>query len=379
MGKKKLSQPVILHEGRFNSSDLVTLRKHRIWRTIDVYENQLRELFEIKHPEYLSNSTFGAQKSKFVRIQAKKGGSWIYLPWSGNLIHMVGHGDFAQLVTNRNKNLITAKEQDILNTAKLGVMGLSVGSGISSALAYSGIGSTIKLADFDTLETCNLNRLRAGVHQIGMAKIDIAAQHIYEANPYLTVQRFYGGVKESNLDDFFNGGSRLDIIFDEIDDFKMKIMLRLKAKENKIPVIMFTNLGDNILIDIERYDLDNKPKLFNGLIGDVPNEILNQDKLSLEDLKKYAVSLIGPHYIPTRALASLPEIGKTLVGRPQLYGTVVVDGGIAAYISRNILLGKPIKSGRYFVRFADLVNMKSTDFKNSRERKTILSKLLKNA
>jgi hypothetical protein len=37
---------------------------------------------------------------------------------------------------------------------------MSVGSGIALSCVYSGFSGTIKLADFDTLETANLNRLR---------------------------------------------------------------------------------------------------------------------------------------------------------------------------------------------------------------------------
>lgn len=349
MGKKNMTTPVILNEGTYTKEDLVRLRHEQsIWREADLYESQLAELFEVLHPELMRTADFEQQQKAFIESRQQAGGSYVYLPWSGNLLHIVSETDLSALVTNRNKNLITEDEQRKLKESAIGVLGMSVGNGIALAMAYSGIGKTLKIADFDKLETCNLNRLRAGMHNIGKPKITVAAEQIYEINPYLQVTQFPDGVNESDLGDFISGHQPLSIVFDEIDDFVMKIRLRQYAAQVGVPVIMLTSLGDNILIDIERYDLDSSTPIFNGLLGSIPNEIL-EGEIGEKEKVKYAVQLVGLDYIPTRALQSLLEINKSLVGRPQLYSTIAIDGGLAAYLARRLLLGEALASGRHYL------------------------------
>jgi hypothetical protein len=143
------------------------------------------------------------------------------------------------------------------------------------------------------------------------------------------------------------------VIFEIIDSFVEKILLRKIARERRIPVVMMANLGDSILIDVERYDQFPELPFFNGVVGDVPDEILSNPDISSALKHQYAVSLVGKEHVPLRALESVAEIGTTLVGRPQLGSTVTVAGGIGAYIARRIILHQPLPSGRFQVRFED--------------------------
>jgi len=67
------------------------------------------------------------------------------------------------------------------------------------------VGGTFHLADFDELSLSNLNRLRAGVHEVGLNKTVIAARQMYEIDPYLEIARFPDGLHEDNLDSFLVG------------------------------------------------------------------------------------------------------------------------------------------------------------------------------
>jgi hypothetical protein len=364
-------KPEILLPG-FTVEELNKFKSNKqVWRTADIYAGQLEELHSITYP-----AKNGPKLEEFV---AKKGGgdlagAWVYYPWSGVLLHCVGPDDLFSLRTNRNQNLISREEQHKLNETTVAVAGMSVGSGIALACAYSGMSKTIKIADFDQLETANLNRLRESLTDIGESKANLAARRIYELNPFADVKR-YEALDDSNIDDFFVE-PKLGVVVDEIDDFKMKVQLRLKAKEHGVPLLMFTSLGDNILIDIERYDLDDSLVIFNGAIGDEAEEILRSPEISAENMKRYAVTLVGPQYVPTKAMASLPDIGKSLVGRPQLYSTIAVDGGLAAFLIRRLTLGDPVKSGRFFVKFAELVGLRDDDLSETEERREILAKLM---
>ncbi|HPF91885.1 MAG TPA: hypothetical protein PLL57_14590, partial [Flavobacteriales bacterium] len=71
--------------------------------------------------------------------------------------------EFALVRTDRNRNKITREEQAILSSKKVGVIGLSVGQSVSLTLALERSFGEIRLADHDTLELSNLNRIRSGV------------------------------------------------------------------------------------------------------------------------------------------------------------------------------------------------------------------------
>lgn len=354
------SKPIILSE-----KDLETFKNsHNIKELVDIYDLQLEELARIDNPGQISPKPEGKPEEIYV-----------YYPWNGQLIRCVNEEELFRLRTNRNQNLISTEEQLKLAGATIGIAGMSVGSGIAMALAYSGISKKIKIADYDNLDTSNLNRLRESLSNIGKPKVHLAAQHIYELDPFSEVEIFRDGITGSNIEKFFTQ-PKLDLVIDEIDDFKMKVQLRLHAKKYGIPLIMFTSLGDNILVDIERFDLDQDMPIFHGILGKVSEEILASDEITPQDIQRYSVQLVGPQYIPTRALASVAQMGKTLVGRPQLFSTIVTDSGLAAYVVRQILLDNKPASGRYFVRFSELFNLPDTELTETKEREEILKRLI---
>ncbi len=348
-------KPIILREGDHNLSDLTALRNtKKIWKEVDVYKLQLRELFEITNPSLIFSSQFETKKNEYIQKQLdeqknKFKGTWVYYPWSGNLVHTVNENDYSNLRTNRNKNLITEEEQKILASSCVGIVGLSVGSNVATTLTYGGIAKNLKLAEFDILETTNLNRVRGYLEQIGMNKIDLLSQQLYEINPFLNIYNFPEKINKINLENFVAGNPKPRVIFEIIDSFEMKIHLRALAREHEIPVIMITNLGDRILMDVERYDLDKNIDFFNGRAGKVPKNILEKPDITPQDKHKYAVDLAGVEHIPQKALGSVAEIGKTLVGRPQLASTVTIAGGLSSYLVRKIVLGQPLPSCSWLV------------------------------
>ena len=304
--------------------------KLKIWSEHDLYESQRAELKEIKYSQPITSK-------------------WIYFPWSGRLVHTVDEEAYTALRTNRNRNLITQKEQKKLRQFCVGIVGLSVGSNVATALAYGGIADTMKLAEFDALETTNLNRIRARIDQIGEKKIDIVAQQIYEINPYAKLTLCSNGLTKKTLQSFVEDSPKPKLIFEIIDSFEMKIHLRALARTHMIPVVMITNLGDRVLNDVERYDLDPATQFFNGRAGTIPDDILKNPDVTDDDKHRYAVALAGLAHIPQRALDSVKEIGHTLVGRPQLGSTVTIAAGLCAYVTRKIALGEDLPSCSWLV------------------------------
>ena len=348
-------KPTILQEGSYGDVDLESLNQSSIRQTKDIHISQLRELFEITHPELIGEPNFSQEQAKFVESRTGSlRGDWVYYPWSGTLVHCVGKDDYHLLRTNRNRELITQAEQRNLAGANIAIAGLSVGSNIALNLAYQGIASTLWLFEFDTLETTNLNRVKARLRDIGETKLDIVAQQLYELDPWIQINGQSHGLTEENIAQVLNTANKIDIFFEMIDDFEMKVRLRQKAKERGVPVVVAANLGDSLLVDIERYDLDPDLPIFNGLLGRLPDNILQSPEA---DKNEYAVKMVGKENIPPRALDSVKQIGKTLVGRPQLSSTVSINGGLSAYIARQIILGNPLPSGRYKIDLSQVLHL----------------------
>lgn len=344
--------PTIIKDTKVARFDIKNFKaSHSVFRIVDLFELQLGELFEILNPPLLHTTDFSEKQKEYIqnRLVGENLGNWVYFPWSGELVHILGEEEYLLLRTNRNKNLINEVEQKRLSEFSVAIAGMSVGSHIATALVYGSVVGSIKLADFDKLSTSNLNRVRAKISDVNKPKIDIITEQLFNINPYLNIQAFEKGVKDENIDDFFTKDFQPKIIIELIDDFKMKVKLRIQARRRGIPLLMFTNLGDNILVDVERYDLNPKLELFNGLVGTTAEEILDKP-ISEEQKKDFAVKLVGRDHVPVRAIETLEEINKTLVGRPQLYSTVTAMSGIAAYLIRKIGLGEKVESGRKFIK-----------------------------
>lgn len=375
---KKLDKPQILKQFIDKKELELFVQKSNLSEVIDISKAQIKELYKIFNPASLS--PIPAQNiEEFCKKQPKLSKRYaVYFPWLKKVVVMLGQDAITLLRTNRNQHLINASEQTKLLNFNVGVAGMSVGGEIATSLFYSGISKTIKIADNDELDTSNLNRLKQSVADIGEGKTNLVARAIYELDPFAEVDIYEDGINKSNIDNFFSS-PKIRLVIDEIDDFKMKYLLRVKAKENQIPLLMFTNLGDGILVDVERYDIQKNTQPFNGLLGDDLDEHFTYTEPTPEVIKKMSVKLVGQEYIPTSALKSLEDIGKSLVGRPQLYGSVAVSSGVASYITRKIALGENVNSGRYFLKLDDIFNISNDNYEATEDRLSILNKLQKNA
>ncbi len=351
-----MDKPIILQEGSSTIEQLEDLKKNnKIWQVCDNYVSQLEELFVATNPASKIASDYKDQLAAFIDERKNRStteviGDWIYYPWNGNLVHTLNREESFLVRTSRNHNIVTVEEQELLRKASIGILGMSIGNGMAVNLAYAGMSEKMKIADFDTLELSNLNRIRAGLQYLGLPKTSITAQQIFEINPYADVNILDKGVNNDNLEDFVSGDPKPKLILEAIDDFEMKIKVRILSKKHKVPVVMLTNLGDRLLVDVERYDTQPETQIFNGLIGNIAEDILN-NPVSEEDKKRYAIELIGKENIPKRVVESVMQVNVTLAGRPQMMSMVSIGAGAAVYLSRKLILGEDLPSGRYLIDF----------------------------
>lgn len=319
----------------------------------DEIRAQLRELVKMQAPGVHSDpdGLDAVVAEKLHGIESDQYGVWVWYPWSRRLVHLLDEAEFAALRTARNQLKITAAEQTALQSKRIGIVGLSVGQSIALTLAMERGCGELRLADFDTLELSNMNRIRTGVHCLGLPKVVLAAREIAEIDPFLRVTIFPVGITESNIDRFFNEGGPLDLVFDECDSLDVKILLRHRARALGIPVLMDTN--DRGMLDVERFDREPTRPILHGLAGDLDPDALRD--LTTEQKVPFVEAIIGADTLSPRMKASMPLIGKSLGSWPQLASAVALGGALGADVSRRILLDQFHDSGRYYVDLDTLI------------------------
>jgi molybdopterin/thiamine biosynthesis adenylyltransferase len=316
----------------------------------DTIKSQLRELIKTKFP---SHSLTPEQYEQKISVHLngtplEEYGVWVYYPWNQKLVHILDEAEFIDLRTSANRNKITTAERDILAAKKVGVIGLSVGQSVSLTLALERGCGELRIADFDTLELNNLNRIRTGLHNLGLLKAYAVAREIAEIDPFFKVVCYTDGITEDNIHDFFTDGGLLNMVIDECDGVNIKILCRLKARELNVPVLM--EASDRGTVDVERFDLEPDRKILHGWLEHLPIDfkILNNLKTSEEKLP-YILPISGLETLSARMKASMVEIQQTITTWPQLATAVTLGGAVTADTCRRIFLNQFTDSGRYFI------------------------------
>lgn len=328
----------------------------------DEIESQIGELVKINNPgkKFSTNDLVSETKKHLNGCSVNAYGVWIYYPWSRRLVHSLDEKEFIEVRTSRNKYKITGEEQNILSKKIVGVIGLSVGQSVSLTMAMERGCGELRLADFDTLELTNLNRIRTGIHNLGLPKVYAVAREIAEIDPFIKTVCFEKGLFEANMDDFFMGNGKLDLLIEESDGFDIKILSRYKARELKIPVIM--EGSDRCAVDVERFDLEPNRSILHGLVDHLDMSKL-KDLQTTEQKIPYMLDILGIETSSLKLKASMLEIDQSINTWPQLASSVTMGGGITADVSRRMLLNTYTDSGRYHVDIEELIGNKKKDVK----------------
>jgi len=328
----------------------------------DTYLNQLKEWVKAMHPgrRWTEEELRAEVEAQIGEADTAELGVWVYYPWKQLLVHLLDEEAFIFVRTNRNRNKITADEQHRLRGKKIGVVGLSVGHSLAMTLAMERSAGELRLADFDTLELSNLNRIRAGVHALGVPKVVVAAREIAEIDPFIKVICYEEGITEENIDCFFTEGGNLSLVLDECDSLDMKMLIRLKARELQIPVVMDTS--DRGMIDVERFDLEPERPIFHGILEGMDIEILKN--LSNQEKIPHVLKIVGYETMSARLKESLPEVGSTILTWPQLASSIMLGAASGADACRRIGLGQSCESGRYYIDLEELVGYRDQETSN---------------
>lgn len=323
---------------------------------IEAFDSALGELFFVENPQISRDlreeANTIALKEEFKRSN-RNNSVWILFPWRNTIVHTLNEQLYFRLRTARNREIITEKEQQSFRDLNIGIGGLSVGSAILSTLVMSGGPKNIKIADFDTLEVSNLNRIRATLLDVGLDKTQIAMRSVWEVDPFAELEQYNNGLHPENIEDFLLL-PKLDVFVDEMDSIDMKIESRIRAKENGIPVIMGTDNGDGVIVDVERFDLDPTRPIFHGLIGAIqPDEVRN---LKFDEWLNLANQIIDPNLLGDPMLRSIAGIGKTISAIPQLGASASMVGSVVSFLIRRIGSNDlpQLQSGRYVINMESM-------------------------
>jgi len=324
--------------------------------TQDTLVSQVAELIKIENPaQRFTDEVLVEMSNEYIASHVKSSlCNYIYYPWRNILTLLLKEADFIKVRTARNKNKITAEEQELLAGKKIGVIGLSVGQTVALSLAMERSFGELRIADFDILELSNLNRIRTSVCNIGGKKVNIVAREIAEIDPYLKVTVYEEGITAANMHDFFTDGGNLDLLIEECDSLPIKITSRILAKSLGIPVLMDTS--DRGMIDIERFDLEPERPIFHGKLAMFGEESQLVNNMQ-ENAQAYFMSVIDFENVSQRGKESFMQIGNTISTWPQLGSEVVYGGGVCAVYARKILLDEPILSLRIYVDLCEFINI----------------------
>jgi hypothetical protein len=319
----------------------------------DELESQLKELMKCNHPSQSLTSEALLEKATahLEGCPLDEYGVWVYYPWSKTIVHLLDEEEFIMVRTNRNQLKITKEEQDILRQKIIGIIGLSVGQSIALTLVMERTCGTIRLADFDTLELSNINRIRTGLRHLGLSKVVIAAREIAEMDPFIKVEIFEDGIQATNIQAFLSGNGKLDILVEVCDGLDMKIFSRNAAKAMGIPVVMDTN--DRGMLDIERFDLEVERPIMHGLLEGIPVDDLTS--LNPDQRTQLILKIVGAESISQRLKVSIGALQKTIGSLPQLASSVVLGGAVTTDVCRRILLDELKVSGRFYVDLDQII------------------------
>jgi sulfur carrier protein ThiS adenylyltransferase len=129
-----------------------------------------------------------------------------------------------------------------LSKFRIGIAGAGgLGSNCAVALARSGVG-TIVIADFDVIESINLNRQYYFTEQIGKMKTEALKENISHIDPDVQVIAHQKKIDSSNVAEIFLG---CDVIVEAFDCAEMKEMLieAVNLQMPGVPVVVGSGMA----------------------------------------------------------------------------------------------------------------------------------------
>jgi sulfur carrier protein ThiS adenylyltransferase len=160
------------------------------------------------------------------------------------------------------------EKTNIFKNACVGIAGAGgLGSVVAENLARAGVGKLV-IADFDMIESSNLNRQRFSISQLGMVKVEALCQNIKGFNPFIETLAVNEKVMPSNCEVIFKGCEVVAECLDRADEKAMLVTSLRKYLPESYVVAVSGIAGTEAGSRIELKKLSDK--LY--LIGDMESD-----------------------------------------------------------------------------------------------------------
>ncbi len=337
------------------------------FRDIEVNEDVdvlAKDIAELLHPDKTSSKPFMSLARMSIAMSIDNLTNIVVFEHDNTAVRYPKEELHHELRTDRRRNLDTTEELKVLGEATIASIGLSVGSNIAEAVVQDGIGKEIIIADYDTISATNLNRINATMADVGLRKTVWFGRRISAINPYMKQTHLSEGYSPSCDNELSSKG--IDVIIEEVDNMQAKAQTRELAKNLKVPLVMVGDLGDTVLLDVERHDLENV-KPFNGKVSLSLYEKALAGELSKKETETFLLKINqGLKNVSPRMIQSAMLRGVELNGFPQKGGTVKAGASLASLAIGEILLGRKVSSGSYRLPLRKVLKLSpATTFRES--------------
>lgn len=310
-----------------------------------------------------------AQKLSEVNGAIFNYGYYAYYPERNDLVrfcppfwhHVVSVASSSKLLADPHNALTWMEIRKIFENTTIAVAGCSVGSSVIHSAVMDLRPKAIKIADKSVYKMENINRVRLAYYEmvknqaqrnsaVGLSlknKAQVVANQLYAIDPFLDVYVYDEGIEANNIDSFLgeeSGGAKTSIVVEEVDDPRIKLFIREEARRRGLPLIMVTDIGSSVQLDVLRYDKDKNLPLSWGVSDQFLKEKMEGVYVQAGNKKtffEFVDALIGSDYRRGELNAIIEEKVEipTSTIIPQLGSTVAMAGAIAAESVARIMLG----------------------------------------
>lgn len=243
------------------------------------------------------------------------------------------HEEFYATLTSRNYPFVSMDQQHVLKNAKVAIAGQgTVGGNLAISMLRYGF-ENFRIADIDEFDVSNLNRQPTNLFGIGENKASHNAYQMLCINPFANIE-VSPPLSDENLEAFVKDA---DVVVSALDNVQLIIKLNQVALKYKKPVLLGTDVGSRVLLDV--FDYRHTDKLLNGRI--------TEDDLNLPYLQ-LVMKIIHPEKMPVEMLeAMMMRMG----GKIDYFAQTVVSASVCSAVLieglKFVLLNKPIQQSTY--------------------------------
>ena len=275
--------------------------------------------------------------------------------------HVVSVASSSKLLADPKNSLSWAEIRNLFENTTVAVAGCSVGSSVINSVIMDLRPKNIKIADKSVYKMENINRVRLSYYEMVRSqsqrssimdmslknKAKVVADQLYSIDPFLNVFVYDEGINTENIKQFLDGCEgelKANIVVEEVDDPRIKILVREEARKRGLPVVMVTDIGSAVQLDVLRYDKDKNLPLSWGIEDGILKEKMERVYEQAGNKKvffEFVDALIGKDYRQgelNEIIEERVEIPTSTI-IPQLGSTVAMAGAVAAESVARITLG----------------------------------------